>query len=111
MPAELVQQIRDRGQLGTASTDLPSKIVGESDVIYCTRVQKERFTDLALYEKVKDSLTVNPVVMKDAKSKMILMHPLPRNNEVTPDVDRDPRAAYFRQVRSPFAESGQLCGI
>ena len=98
MPSELTQQIRDRGQLGVTSAELSSKIVNESDVIYCTRVQKERFTDLKLYEKFKDSLTVDPSVMKDAKSNMILMHPLPRNREVTPEVDRDPRAAYFRQV-------------
>jgi carbamoyl-phosphate synthase / aspartate carbamoyltransferase len=98
MPSELTQQIRDRGQLGVTSSELSSKIVSESDVIYCTRVQKERFSDLKLYEKVKDSLTVDPSVMKDAKSNMILMHPLPRNTEVTPEVDRDPRAAYFRQI-------------
>ena len=61
-------------------------------------MQKERFADLSLYEKVKDSLTVNSDVMKGARSKMILMHPLPRNKEVAPEVDQDPRAAYFRQV-------------
>lgn len=98
MPSGLIQQIRNRGQLGVVSAELSPKIVGESDVIYCTRVQKERFSDLGLYEKVKSSLIVDPKVMKDAKKKMILMHPLPRNNEVTPEVDRDPRAAYFRQV-------------
>lgn len=98
MPSELTQQIRDRGQLGVMSAELPAQVVSESDVIYCTRVQKERFTDMELYEKVKDSLTVNPSVMKHAKSKMILMHPLPRNREITPEVDQDPRAVYFKQV-------------
>lgn len=98
LPLPLIQQIRDRGQLGVLSEELPSDTVRESDVIYCTRVQKERFKDLELYERVKNSLTVNPTVMANAKSNMILMHPLPRNNEVTSDVDRDPRAAYFRQV-------------
>ena len=98
MPARLTEQIHKRGQLGVTSTELLPKIVGESDVLYCTRVQKERFADLSLYEKVKDSLTVDPEVMKGAKSKMILMHPLPRNKEVAPEVDQDPRAAYFRQV-------------
>ncbi len=98
MPSELAQQIRDRGQMGATSAELSAKIVSESDVIYCTRVQKERFNDLTLYEKVKDSLIVDKKVMKDAKSRMILMHPLPRNREVAPEVDQDPRAAYFRQV-------------
>ena len=64
MPWKLTSHIRDRGQLGVASTELSSKIVRESGVIYCTRVQKERFTDLKLYEEVKDSLTVDPSVMK-----------------------------------------------
>ena len=100
MPSELAQQIRDRGQLGLISTELSPETVRESDVIYCTRVQKERFTDLELYEKVKNSLKVDPGVMKEAKSNMILMHPLPRNEEVASEVDKDPRAAYFRQVNS-----------
>ena len=68
LPSELTRQIRDRGQLGIKSTELSKKIVGESDVIYCTRVQKERFPDLASYEKVQGSLTVDPSVMEDAKS-------------------------------------------
>ncbi|KAK4695028.1 aspartate carbamoyltransferase catalytic subunit, partial [Lecanoromycetidae sp. Uapishka_2] len=99
MPSKMTQQIQDRGQLGVTCTELSINIVCESDVIYCTRIQKERFSDPKLYEKVKGSLTVDPNVMKNAKSKMILMHPLPRNREVTPEVDRDPRAAYFRQMK------------
>ncbi|KAL8778170.1 MAG: hypothetical protein Q9213_007531 [Squamulea squamosa] len=77
--------------------ELSTEVVKGSDVIYCIRVQKERFTDLELYEKVKDSFTVGPSVTKGAKSNMILMHPLPRNREVTLEVDQDPRAAYCKQ--------------
>ncbi|KAI4138238.1 MAG: hypothetical protein L6R39_006899 [Caloplaca ligustica] len=107
---EELDTVNDRGQLGLTSTELSSKMVSESDVIYCTRIQKERFTDLKLYDKVKDSLTIDANVMKDAKRNMILMHPLPRNKEVTPEVDRDPRAAYFGQVDEIWAisENGSL---
>lgn len=98
MPPEMAKDIGRRLRPGVTSAELSPKIVSESDVIYCTRVQKERFTDLELYERVKDSLIVDADVMKNAKKRMILMHPLPRNSEIAPEVDRDPRAAYFRQV-------------
>ncbi|KAG6991302.1 alpha-glucosidase [Physcia stellaris] len=97
-PAQLLNQIKTRGQLGTNSNELYPYLVGQSDVLYCTRVQKERFTDLKLYERVKDSFVVDRSVMKHAKKTMALMHPLPRNKEIVADVDGDSRAAYFRQV-------------
>jgi carbamoyl-phosphate synthase/aspartate carbamoyltransferase len=78
--------------------DLTPEVVAKSDVLYCTRVQKERFEDLAEYEKVKGGLVVDNAVLKDAKQSMVVMHPLPRNEEVAQEVDFDPRAAYFRQV-------------
>ncbi|QDS73225.1 hypothetical protein FKW77_003804 [Venturia effusa] len=81
------------------TTELTQEIVAKSDVLYCTRIQKERFENLADYEKVKDTLVVNNAIMKWAKKDMIVMHPLPRNNEVCEEVDFDPRAAYFRQMR------------
>jgi carbamoyl-phosphate synthase/aspartate carbamoyltransferase len=103
IPSKLREQLSSRNQLGAESNELTPEIVGLSDVLYCTRVQKERFKDLALYEKVKDSLVVDNGVMKHAKSKMIVMHPLPRNKEISEEVDFDPRAAYFRQVSFPRA--------
>jgi carbamoyl-phosphate synthase / aspartate carbamoyltransferase len=68
-------------------------------VLYCTRVQKERFPDLDEYERLKDSLVVDNSILQHAKRNMVVMHPLPRNHEVNEDVDFDPRAAYFRQMR------------
>lgn len=68
--------------------------------MYCTRVQKERFEDLAQYEKLKDSFVVDNKTLKHAKAQMVVMHPLPRNNEIGEEVDFDERAAYFRQVCS-----------
>jgi aspartate carbamoyltransferase catalytic subunit len=70
----------------------------QADVLYVTRVQKERFEDPADYEKVKGAYVIDPDVMKTAKQDMIVMHPLPRVTEISMDFDDDPRAAYFRQM-------------
>jgi aspartate carbamoyltransferase catalytic subunit len=75
-------------------------VIGDVDVLYVTRVQKERFTDLAEYDRVKDFYVVDPELMRRAKERMIVMHPLPRVNEISYAVDSDPRAAYFRQMRN-----------
>ncbi|KAF2803066.1 aspartate carbamoyltransferase [Mytilinidion resinicola] len=99
LPAAVRELLKSRGQLLLESTALTPEIVARSDVLYCTRVQKERFPDLAHYEAVKDSYVVDNKVMKAAKSSMVIMHPLPRNNEIHEEVDFDPRAAYFRQMR------------
>jgi len=66
-----------------------------TDVLYVTRVQKERFTDEAVYESVKGAYVIDPKVLKAAKERMIVMHPLPRVGEISMEVDDDPRAAYF----------------
>ncbi|KAF2754498.1 carbamoyl-phosphate synth [Pseudovirgaria hyperparasitica] len=101
MPKKVCDALRSRGQLKEELFELTPEVVSRTDVLYCTRVQKERFDDLALYEKIKDSFVVNNEVMKHAKGEghMIVMHPLPRNNEIAEEVDFDQRAAYFRQMR------------
>ena len=80
------------------STELTKEVVARSDVLYCTRLQKERFEDPAEYEILKGKLVVDNSVLKHAKAQMVVMHPLPRNEEVGEEVDFDQRAAYFRQV-------------
>ncbi|KIV87247.1 protein pyrABCN [Exophiala sideris] len=99
LPNEVREQIGASGQLAVESETLTPEIVAKSDVLYCTRVQKERFPSLDEYERLKDSLIVDNGVLKHAKSTMIVMHPLPRNNEISEEVDFDQRAAYFRQMR------------
>ncbi|KAF2188254.1 carbamoyl-phosphate synth [Zopfia rhizophila CBS 207.26] len=99
LPISVRDALKSRGQLSTVSTELTPEIVARSDVLYCTRVQKERFPDLAHFEAVKDAFVVDNRVMKHAKANMVVMHPLPRNNEIHEEVDFDPRAAYFRQMR------------
>jgi aspartate carbamoyltransferase catalytic subunit len=79
--------------------DLKQALQG-ANVLYVTRVQRERFENEEEYDKVKGSYVVNADLMKDAPQDMIAMHPLPRINEIATDVDSDPRAAYFRQMEN-----------
>ena len=101
IPTSVREALLSRKQLAVVSNELTPEIIASSDVLYCTRVQKERFADQALFEKVKNSFVVDSKVMENAKANMIVMHPLPRNNEIHEELDFDPRAAYFRQVSQP----------
>lgn len=74
------------------------EVIGDLDVLYMTRVQKERFLEEEEFDRVKDSFVLDLEKLKGAKEKMAILHPLPRVNEIKPEVDADPRAAYFRQV-------------
>jgi carbamoyl-phosphate synthase/aspartate carbamoyltransferase len=99
LPEEVRQQIVASGQLVCESEELTPEIVARSDILYSTRVQKERFTDLAQYERLKNSFIIDNALLKHAKSHMVVLHPLPRNAEIAEEVDFDQRAAYFRQMR------------
>lgn len=98
LPEEIRQQLQASGQLIGEFEELTPEIVARSDVLYSTRVQKERFSDLAQYERLKNSFVIDNALLKHAKSHMVVMHPLPRNAEIAEEVDFDQRAAYFRQV-------------
>ena len=74
-------------------------VIGATDVLYVTRVQKERFEDQAVYESVKGAFVITPEILSRAKDRMIVMHPLPRVGEISMEFDSDPRAAYFRQMQ------------
>ncbi len=74
-------------------------VIGDLDILYMTRVQKERFFNEQDYLRLKDSYILDREKMKLAKKDMIVLHPLPRVNEISPEVDNDPRAAYFKQVK------------
>jgi aspartate carbamoyltransferase catalytic subunit len=75
-------------------------VIKDVDVLYVTRVQRERFADQAQYEAVKDYYVITPELMEEAKEQMIVMHPLPRVSEISYAIDDDPRAAYFRQMEN-----------
>lgn len=98
LPEEIKNVCRDAGIPFVETTDLAS-VIPTSDVVYMTRIQKERFKSEAEYELVKDSYKVTAAVLARAKQHMVVMHPLPRINEIDSEVDFDPRAAYFRQMR------------
>ncbi|MBL8091345.1 MAG: aspartate carbamoyltransferase [Anaerolineales bacterium] len=97
MPKEVMDEIGEKKIPQAEFTSL-EKVLPETDVLYVTRVQKERFEDPADYEKVKGAYVIDPEIMKSAKQEMIVMHPLPRVGEISTDFDDDPRAAYFRQM-------------
>ncbi|HJQ13939.1 MAG TPA: aspartate carbamoyltransferase [Anaerolineales bacterium] len=97
MPKDVLNEVGEKGILQAEFDSLESALP-ETDVLYVTRVQKERFEDPAEYEKVKGAYVIDPQIMKAAKQEMIVMHPLPRVGEISVDFDEDPRAAYFRQM-------------
>jgi aspartate carbamoyltransferase catalytic subunit len=97
MPEPIMAELSERGVRQAEHTKL-EPVIPESDVLYVTRVQKERFSDPSDYESVKGAYVVTPKTLERAKQNMIVMHPLPRVGEISMDVDADPRAAYFRQM-------------
>jgi len=99
MPPEIVAELEGHSIQQTAHTSL-DYLLETTDVLYVTRVQKERFKDMALYETLKHSFVITPELLKRAKRSMVLMHPLPRSGEIAVEVDTDSRAAYFRQVEN-----------
>ncbi|MGQ9889778.1 MAG: aspartate carbamoyltransferase [Aggregatilineales bacterium] len=104
MPAGIVETLRAAG-VTVHETDNLDDVLADSDVIYWTRVQEERFEDRAEYDAIKDGFIMTPPVLARAKADAILMHPLPRKHEMgTPAdhdiLDADPRAVYFRQMEN-----------
>ncbi|MCC7119170.1 MAG: aspartate carbamoyltransferase [Anaerolineales bacterium] len=97
MPKEVMDEVSEKGISQNEFSSLEA-VLPETDVLYVTRVQKERFEDPADYEKVKGAYVIDPRMMQTAKPNMIVMHPLPRVNEISAEFDDDPRAAYFRQM-------------
>jgi aspartate carbamoyltransferase catalytic subunit len=99
MPPEIVADLKDRG-ISVRETEDLGEVLAAVDMLYVTRVQKERFSDPAQYEAVQGSYVITPELLKRAKADMALLHPLPRVGEIDPAVDSDPRAAYFRQAKN-----------
>ncbi len=99
MPEEIISNLRGKG-VEVIETEDMFKAASESSLIYMTRIQKERFGDLSEYERVKGSYIVNKEFLERLGKKMTILHPLPRVNEISPEVDSYPGAAYFRQIRN-----------
>ncbi len=97
MPEHIIAEVKSHG-IPQAEYNSLQPVIGQSDVLYVTRVQKERFEDPTVYESVKNAFVITPETLNSAKDEMIVMHPLPRVGEIAMEVDEDPRAAYFRQM-------------
>ena len=91
----------DRHQIKyTEQTEFDADVINQADILYMTRVQKERFTDAMEYEKVKNVYTLHNRMLDNSKKNLRILHPLPRVNEIDMDVDSNPKAYYFDQARN-----------
>jgi aspartate carbamoyltransferase catalytic subunit len=97
MPGEVISHLEDAGRFGKACHS-PEEIIADTDMLYVTRIQKERFPDPVEYEKVAGMYRVDPELVSRGPEHMIILHPLPRVNEITPEVDALPQAKYFQQA-------------
>ena len=92
--------------------DFSEKIINQSDILYMTRVQRERFTDLMEYEKVKNVYILKNSMLGRSKPNLRILHPLPRVNEIDCDVDDNPKAYYFEQARNGvYARQAIICDV
>lgn len=99
LPAEYIHFMKEKGMEYIETRDM-MKHIKEVDIIYMTRVQRERFSDLMEYERVKDAYVLRQWMLAGTKENMKILHPLPRVNEINTDVDDMPQAYYFQQTRN-----------
>ena len=100
--ADILGRLETRG-VECRLADQLTDVISDVDVVYQTRVQKERFTDPLEYEQAKTAIRIDSAIMRQLPATAIVMHPLPRVDEIAPEVDADPRAAYFRQAANGVA--------
>ena len=100
LPDYMLHEMSASSKLSFREVRTMEEVMPELDVLYMTRVQKERFLDEEEFDRVKNSFVLDPSKLETAKKEMIILHPLPRVNEIARSVDNDPRAAYFRQVEN-----------
>lgn len=112
MPEEYKLYCRQHGIKYIEHTDFNEDVIAEADIIYMTRVQKERFSDLMEYERVKDVYILKNDMLGKAKENMKILHPLPRVNEIAYDVDENPHAYYIQQAQNGlYAREAILCDV
>lgn len=110
MPKEYKIFCDENGIRYTEHRDFSPEVINTSDIIYMTRVQRERFADIMEYERVKDLYNLNSAMLTDARPNMRILHPLPRVNEIAQDVDDNPHAYYFEQARNGlYARQAIIC--
>lgn len=112
MPEEYKLYCRQHGIKYIEHTDFNEDVIAGADIIYMTRVQKERFSDLMEYERVKDVYILKNDMLGKAKENMKILHPLPRVNEIACDVDENPHAYYIQQAQNGlYAREAILCDV
>lgn len=110
MPEEYKKYCSDKGIKFTEETEFSKEVIDSSDIIYMTRVQRERFTDLMEYERVKDRYSLHNSMLETSKPNLKILHPLPRVNEIAQDVDDNPKAYYFQQAKNGlFTRQAIIC--
>ena len=110
MPQEYKIYCQEHGVKYVEHTDFNEEVIADADIIYMTRVQKERFSDLMEYERVKNVYILNRDMLRLSKANMKILHPLPRVNEIAYDVDDDPHAYYIQQAQNGlYAREAIFC--
>ena len=112
MPEEYKLYCREHGIKYIEHTEFDENVIAEADILYMTRVQRERFTDLMEYERVKDVYILKNEMLKNTRDNLRILHPLPRVNEIEYDVDENPKAYYFQQAQNGlYARQAILCDV
>lgn len=110
MPDEYKDFCRQKGIPFTEHTDFSPEVINTSDILYMTRVQRERFTDIMEYQRVKDLYSLHASMLQGCRPNLKVLHPLPRVNEIATDVDATPQAYYFEQARNGlYARQAIIC--
>ena len=110
MPAKYKKFCDENGIKYRESVDFSQEIINETDILYMTRVQRERFTDLMEYERTKNLYTLHNAMLANSKPNLRVLHPLPRVTEISQDVDDNPKAYYFQQAKNGlYARQAIIC--
>ena len=110
MPDEYKLYCKEHGIRYEEHEEFNEEVISQADILYMTRVQRERFTDLMEYERVKDVYVLKAQMLEQARPNMRILHPLPRVNEIAYDVDDDPHAYYFEQAKNGlYAREAIIC--
>ena len=112
MPSEYKLYCKKHGIKYVEHTEFNEDVISEADILYMTRVQKERFSDLMEYEKVKNVYILKSDMLNNARENMKILHPLPRVNEISYDVDENPHAYYIQQAQNGlYAREAIICDV
>lgn len=112
MPQEYKNLCDEYGIKYEETTDFSEEVINQTDILYMTRVQRERFTDLMEYEKVKNVYVLKNSMLDASRDNLRILHPLPRVNEIAQDVDDSPKAYYFDQARNGvYMRQAIICDV